>query len=203
VFAIHEVDLTGMVRHRARHADEFEQREGIKLTYTPYVCEAVLEALKKYPLVNSSVEGDKIIKKNFINLGIAVASEHGLLVPVIKHAEEKNFLGLARAVNDLALRTRSKKLSPDEIQGGTFTISNYGVFGTMIGTPLISQPQVAILGTGKIAKRVVVRDDAIAIRSTAYFTLSFDHRLVDGALAGMFLEEITDRLEGIDEASGI
>ncbi len=157
-----------------------------------------MKAIKKYPLINSSVEGDKIIKKNFINLGIAVASENGLIVPVIKHAEEKNFLGFARAVNDLAARTRAKKLTPDDIQGGTFTISNYGVFGTLIGTPIINQPQVAILGTGAIKKRVAVIDDAIAIRSMAYFTLSFDHRIVDGALGGMFLEEIVQNLQKFD-----
>ena len=153
---------------------------------------------KKYPLINSSIEGNTIIKKNFINLGLAVASENGLIVPVIKHAEEKNFLGLARAVSDLAARTRNKKLSPDDIQGGTFTISNYGVFGTDFGTPLINQPQVAILGTGAIKKRVAVINDAIAIRSIAFFTLSFDHRIVDGALGGMFIAEIVQNLQSFD-----
>ncbi len=198
VAAIHEVDMTTVVKHRAANAADFEKKEGFKLTFTPYIVEAVVRALKKYPLVNSSIEGDKIIKKNFINLGIAVASDNGLIVPVIKHAEEKNFLGLARAVNDLAARTRNKKLTPDDIQGGTFTISNYGVFGTMIGTPIINQPQVAILGTGAIKKRVAVVDDAIAIRSLAYFTMSFDHRLVDGALGGMFLEEVVQNLQNFD-----
>jgi 2-oxoglutarate dehydrogenase E2 component (dihydrolipoamide succinyltransferase) len=200
VAAIHEVDMTNVVKHRSSHAPDFEKREGFKLTFTPYIVEAVVRAIKKYPLVNASIEGDKIIRKNFINLGIAVASENGLIVPVIKHAEEKNFLGLARAVNDLALRTRSKRLTPDDIQGGTFTISNYGVFGTIVGTPIINQPQVAILGTGAIKKRVMVMDEAIAIRSMAYFTLSFDHRLVDGALGGMFMEEIVRFLEGFDPA---
>ncbi len=195
VAAIHEVDMTRVVRHRGEHAVEFQRQEGFKLTFTPYIVEAVVKAIKKYPLINSSIEGDKIIKKNFVNLGIAVASDSGLIVPVIKHAEEKNFLGLARMVNDLAVRTRSKRLTPDDIQGGTFTISNYGVFGTLIGTPVINQPQVAILGTGAIKKRVVVVDDAIAIRSIAYFTLSFDHRIVDGALGGMFLEEVVRYLE--------
>jgi 2-oxoglutarate dehydrogenase E2 component (dihydrolipoamide succinyltransferase) len=198
VAAIHEVDMTPIVRHRADQAAAFERKEGFKLTFTPYIVEAVVKALKKYPLVNSSVEGDKIIRKNFINLGIAVASENGLIVPVIKHAEEKNFLGLARAVNDLAARTRARKLTPDDIQGGTFTISNYGVFGTMIGTPIISQPQVAILGTGAIKKRVTVIDDALAIRSLAYFTMSFDHRIVDGAMGGMFLEEVVQGLQTFD-----
>jgi 2-oxoglutarate dehydrogenase E2 component (dihydrolipoamide succinyltransferase) len=154
-----------------------------------------VKAIKKYPLINSSIEGDKIIRKNFINLGIAVASENGLIVPVIKHADEKSFLGVARAVNDLAVRARNRRLTPDDIQGGTFTISNYGVFGTMIGTPIINQPQVAILGAGAITKRPVVVNDAIAIRSIAYLTLSFDHRIVDGALGGMFLEEVARNLE--------
>ena len=134
----------------------------------------------------------------FIHLGLAVASESGLIVPVIRNAEEKNFTGLARAVNDLAARTRAKKLVPEDIQGGTFTITNYGVFGTVMGFPIINQPQVAILGTGAVRKRPVVIDDAIAIRSIAYLTLSFDHRIVDGALGGMFLEEIVRHLERRD-----
>ncbi len=198
VAAIHEVDMTNVAKHRSGRSAEFEKKEGFKLTFTPYIVEAVTKAIKKYPLVNVSIEGDKIIKKNFINIGIAVASDNGLIVPVIKNAEEKNFLGLARAVNDLATRTRNKKLSPDDIQGGTFTISNYGVFGTMFGTPIINQPQVAILGTGAIKKRAVVIEDAIAIRSIAYFTLSFDHRIVDGALGGMFLEEVVQHLQNFD-----
>lgn len=198
VAAVHEVDMTNIVKHRAANAAAFEAKESFKLTYTPYIVQSVVNALKKFPLVNTSIEGDKIIKKNFINLGLAVASDNGLIVPVIKNAEEKNFLGLARAVNDLAKRTRTKKLMPDDIQGGTFTISNFGVFGTVIGTPIINQPQVAILGTGAIKKRVAVVDDMIAIRSMAFFTLSFDHRIVDGALGGMFLEEIVKGLEGFD-----
>jgi len=198
VAAIHEVDMTNVVQHRATHATEFEKKEGFKLTFTPYIVEAVVKGIKAYPLVNSSIDGDKIIRKNFIHLGIAVASETGLIVPVMKNAEEKNFVGLARAVNDLAARTRNKRLTPDDIQGGTFTISNFGVFGTMIGTPIINQPQVAILGTGAIKKRVAVIDDAIAIRSMAYFTLSFDHRIVDGALGGMFLEHVVKSLEKFD-----
>jgi len=198
VAAVHEVDMTEIVKHRTAHADEFERKEGFKLTFTPYICDAVIKAIKKYPLINSSIEGNTIVKKNFINLGLAVASETGLIVPVIKHAEEKNFLGLARAVSDLAARTRNKKLIPDDIQGGTFTITNYGVFGTDFGTPLINQPQVAILGTGAIKKRVAVIDDAIAIRSIAFFTLSFDHRIVDGALGGMFIAEIAQNLRDFD-----
>jgi len=195
VAAVHEVDMTDVAKHRESHAAAFERAEGFKLTFMPYVVEAVVRAIKKYPLINSSVEGDKIIRKNFINIGIAVASDNGLIVPVVKHAEEKNFVGLARAVNDVAVRTRAKKLTPDDIQGGTFTISNFGVFGTLIGTPIIHQPQVAILGTGAITKRPVVINDAIAIRSMAYFTMSFDHRVVDGALGGMFLAEVVGILE--------
>jgi len=196
--AVHEVDMTPIVRHRDAHAAEFDRSQGFKLTFTPYIVEAVVKAIKKYPLINSSVEGDKIIKKNFINIGLAVASDSGLLVPVIKHAEGMNFLGIARAVNDLVTRTRSKRLLPDDVQGGTFTISNYGVFGTLIGTPIINQPQVAILGTGAIRKLATVIDEGVAIRSMAYFTLSFDHRIVDGALGGMFLDEIVRTLQRFD-----
>jgi 2-oxoglutarate dehydrogenase complex dihydrolipoamide succinyltransferase (E2) component len=195
VAAVHEVDMSEVAAHRAAQAEAFERREGFKLTYMPYILEAVVAAIKKFPLINSSIEGDKILRKNAINIGVAVASESGLIVPVIKHADEKNFVGLARALNDLALRTRTKKLVPDDIQDGTFTISNYGVFGTMIGTPIINQPQVAILGTGAIVRRPVVINEAIAIRSMAYFTMSFDHRIVDGALGGRFLNEIVELLQ--------
>ncbi len=200
VSAVHEVDMTAVVRHRNEQAAAFERKEGFKLTFTPYITHAVVRALKKFPLINSSVEGDKIIRKTFINLGLAVASDYGLIVPVIKHAEEKNFLGLARAVNELVAKTRAKKLTPEDIQGGTFTISNYGVFGTLMGTPIISQPQIAILGTGAVKKRVMVIDDAIAIRSVAFLTIAFDHRVVDGALGGMFLEEIVQNLQRFDTA---
>jgi 2-oxoglutarate dehydrogenase E2 component (dihydrolipoamide succinyltransferase) len=196
--AVHEVDMTAVVKHREAQAAAFERKEGFRLTFSPYIAGAVVRAIKRHPLVNSSIDGDKIIRKTFINLGIAVAADNGLIVPVIKHAEEKNFLGLARAVNDLVTRTRSKKLTPEEIQGGTFTISNFGVFGTVIGTPIISQPQIAILGTGAVKKRPVVIDDAIAIRSMALFSLTFDHRIIDGALAGAFLNDIVQGLEGFD-----
>ena len=198
VAAVHEVDMTAVVRHRAAHAAAFERAEGFKLTYTPYIIDAVVRAIKKYPLINASVDGTTIVRKHAINVGVAVASENGLIVPVIKHAEEKSLLGIARAVHDLAVRTRTKKLTADDISGGTFTISNYGVFGTIIGTPIINQPQIAILGTGAIVKRPVVIDDAIAIRSMAYFTMSFDHRVVDGLLGGMFLDAIVKNLEGFD-----
>jgi 2-oxoglutarate dehydrogenase E2 component (dihydrolipoamide succinyltransferase) len=169
----------------------------------PFIADASIRALKAYPLVNSSIEGDKIILKKSINYGIAVASPNGLIVPVIKNADGKNFLGLARAINDLALRTRAKRLMPDEIQGGTFTVTNYGVFGNIIGTPIINQPQVAILGVGAIKKRPVVLTDAegrdtIAIRSMVYLTLAFDHRIIDGALGGQFLAKVVSNLEQYD-----
>ncbi len=198
VQAIHECDMTKVDLVRRTHADGFEKREGFKLTFMPFICDAVVKALKQYPLVNSSVEGDKIILKKLIHLGIAVASENGLIVPVIKNAEEKNFTGLARAINDVAVRTRTKRLTPSDIEGGTFTITNFGVFGTMVGIPIINQPQVAILGTGAIRKRPVVINDAIAIRSIGYFTLSFDHRIVDGALGGSFMDAVVKNLENFD-----
>jgi 2-oxoglutarate dehydrogenase E2 component (dihydrolipoamide succinyltransferase) len=203
VAAIHEVDMTAVVKHRTSRAAAFERSEGFKLTYTPYIIDAVVRAIKKYPLINASVDGTTIIRKSAINIGVAVASENGLIVPVIKHAEEKSLLGIARAVHDLAERTRSRKLTPDDIQGGTFTISNYGVFGTVFGTPIINQPQIAILGTGAIVKRPVVVNDAIAIRSIAYFTMSFDHRVVDGMLGGMFMDAIVKDLEGFNPESDI
>ncbi|MBP1655564.1 MAG: Dihydrolipoyllysine-residue succinyltransferase [Bacteroidetes bacterium] len=203
VAAVHEVDMTVIVKHRSDHAAAFERSEGFKLTYTPYIIDAVVRAIKKYPLINASVEGTSIVRKSAINIGMAVASENGLIVPVIKHAEEKSLLGIARAVHDLAERTRARKLMPEDIQGGTFTISNYGVFGTVFGTPIINQPQIAILGTGAIVKRPVVINDAIAIRSIAYFTMSFDHRVVDGMLGGMFMDSIVKNLEGFDAGSEI
>lgn len=203
VQAIHECDMTRVDNARRKNAAAFEKREGFKLTFTPFLCDAIVTSLKKFPLINSSIEGDKIIIKKFINLGMAVASENGLIVPVIKRADEKNFVGLARAVNDLAQRTRNKRLTPDDITGGTFTITNFGVFGTMIGIPIINQPQVAILGVGAIKKRPVVINDGITIRSIAYLTLSFDHRTVDGALGGSFLESIVKELEGFDENQAI
>jgi len=203
VEAISECDVSRIVEFRASNAERFEKQEGFKLTYTPFILDASIRALKEFPVVNSSIEGDKIILKRFINFGIAVASPSGLIVPVIKNAEEKNFLGLARAVNDLALRTRQKKLLPDEVMGGTFTITNYGIFGNTIGTPIINQPQVAILGVGAIKKRpVVVQDtdgnDSIAIRSIVFLTLAFDHRIVDGAIGGQFLERVISNLEHYD-----
>lgn len=203
VQAISECDVTRIVDFRAKNAERFEKMEGFKLTYTPFFINATVRALKQFPLLNSSVEGDKIIVKKFINFGMAVAAPSGLIVPVIKNAEEKNFLGLARSIHDIALRTRSKKLSPDEVQGGTFTITNYGVFGNIIGIPIINQPQVAILGVGAVKKRPVVMTDAegndsIAIRSMVYLTLSFDHRILDGAIGGQFISAVVSNLEQYD-----
>jgi 2-oxoglutarate dehydrogenase E2 component (dihydrolipoamide succinyltransferase) len=203
VQAVHECDMTRIDSARRKNAAAFEQREGFKLTFTPFLCDAIVKTIKRFPLINSSVEGDKIILKKMINLGMAVATENGLIVPVIKNADEKSFVGIARAVNDLATRTRSKRLMPDDIQGGTFTITNFGVFGTMIGIPIINQPQVAILGVGAIKKRPVVINDAIAIRSIAYLTLSFDHRIVDGALGGSFLESVVKELENYDDKQAV
>lgn len=198
VWAVHECDMSNVDKARRKNAESFEKREGFKLTYTPFVCDAVIKALKQFPLVNASVDADKIILKKFVNLGIAVAAENGLIVPVIKNADEKNFVGLARSLNDLAVRARTRKLVPAEIEGGTFTITNFGVFNTFIGIPIINQPQVAILGTGAVRKRPVVINDAIAIRSIANLTLAFDHRIIDGALGGTFLDAVCKLLENYD-----
>ena len=203
VEAISECDVTGIVDFRGRNAERFEKQEGFKFTFTPFFVEAATKALKEFPIVNSSIERDKIILKKSVNFGIAVASPTGLIVPVVKHADEKSFLGLARAINDLAVRTRTKRLRPEEIQEGSFTITNFGVFGNIIGTPIINQPQVAILGVGAVKKRPVVLSDAegndsIAIRSMVYLTLAFDHRIIDGAIGGQFLAKIVANLEQYD-----
>ena len=203
VEAISECDFTRIAEFRARQAERFERQEGFKLTFMPFLVEATVRALKAFPIINSSVEGDKIILKKSINFGIAVAAPSGLIVPVIRYADEKSFLGIARAINDLAQRTRTKRLLPDEIQGGTFTLTNFGVFGNIIGTPIINQPQVAILGVGAIKKRPVVLtdmdgNDSIGIRSIGYLTLAFDHRIIDGALGGQFLAKAVANLEQYD-----
>jgi len=199
VFAVSEADMSNLVRYREMHKDEFHKREGYKLTYMPFIVQASALALRDYPLVNSSVQGEKIIRKKYINVGIAVALENnGLIVPVIKGADGLNIVGLARAVNDLAQRARSRKLKPDEVQDGTFSITNMGSFGSIMGFPIINQPQVAILGLGVIQKRAVVINDAIAIRDMMYISLSFDHRIVDGAMAGQFLDRIAYYLSNYD-----
>jgi 2-oxoglutarate dehydrogenase E2 component (dihydrolipoamide succinyltransferase) len=200
VYTVVEVEMTRVVAMRERFKEEFERRHGIKLTYTPFFVRASVEAIKELPVINSSVDGTNIIYKRDVNIGLAVALENGLIVPVIKRADEKNFLGIARAVQDLADRARSKRLSVDDVQGGTFTITNPGSFGGLFGLPIINQPQVAILGVGTIEKRPVVRDDAIAIRHMVYLSLSYDHRVIDGAVAERFLGKIKNGLENWEEA---
>jgi 2-oxoglutarate dehydrogenase E2 component (dihydrolipoamide succinyltransferase) len=199
VYSIQEVDVTNIATWRAKHKGAFEKAEGFGLSFTPFFLEAATKALEAFPFVNASVDGKKIILKKHVNLGVAVAlGNTGLIVPNIKKAEEKNFVGLARGLNDLALRARSKKLIPDDVAGGTFTVTNPGVFGTIIGTPIINQPQAAILCLGAIKKRPVVIDDMIAIRQICYLTLSYDHRIIDGSLGGQFLAFIRDYLENWD-----
>jgi 2-oxoglutarate dehydrogenase E2 component (dihydrolipoamide succinyltransferase) len=199
VYTVFEVEMTKVVEARERQRAEFERRNGFKLTYTPFFIRAAVEAIRDNPAINSSVEGTNIIYKRDVNVGVAVALETGLIVPVIKRADEKNFLGIARAVQDLAERARTKRLSVEDVQGGTFTITNPGSFGGLFGLPIINQPQVAILGVGAIEKRPVVRDDAIAIRTMAYLSLSYDHRVIDGAVAEKFLGRIKQILENWSE----
>jgi 2-oxoglutarate dehydrogenase E2 component (dihydrolipoamide succinyltransferase) len=195
VHTVYEVDMTTVARLRERHKAEWEQREGVKLTYLPFILKAAIEALKAYPTVNASLDGNNVVYHRHVHLGIAVALDWGLIVPVVKNADEKNLLGIARAVNDLAARARSKKLTPDEVQGSTFSITNPGAFGGLIGMPIINQPNVAILGIGAIQKRPVVIDDAIAIRSMMYVVLGYDHRIIDGAVAEQFLSHVKATLE--------
>jgi 2-oxoglutarate dehydrogenase E2 component (dihydrolipoamide succinyltransferase) len=201
VSTVWEIDMSRVEQLRAKHRQSYEERSGLKLTFMPFILKATIDALKAFPVLNASVEGDSIVYKKDINLGMAVALDWGLIVPVIRHADEKNVLGLAKAVNDLAERARAKRLKVEEVQGGTFTITNPGVFGSLFGTPIINQPQVAILGIGTIEKRPVVRDDAIAIRSLAYFCLTFDHRIVDGADADRFMGHLKKGLQEFDEAA--
>jgi 2-oxoglutarate dehydrogenase E2 component (dihydrolipoamide succinyltransferase) len=200
VYTVVEVEMTRVVATREHSKDEFERRHGIKLTFTPFFIRACVEAIRQLPIINSSVDGTNIIYKRDVNIGIAVALENGLIVPVIKHADEMNFLGIARAVQDLADRARTKHLSVEDVQGGTFTLTNPGSFGGLFGLPIINQPQVAILGVGAIEKRPVVRDDAIAIRQMVYLSISYDHRVVDGAVAEQFMGKIKKILEDWDEA---
>lgn len=199
VFMVDEADLTELVAWRSANKDAFLQKTGTKLTYIPFITMACAKVLQDFPLVNSSLHDNNIIRKKYINIGIAVALENnGLIVPVIRDADGLNTVGLARAINDLAARARSKKLKPDEVQDGTFSITNMGSFGSLMGFPIINQPQVAILGVGTIQKRPVVVDNAIAIRDMMYISLSFDHRLVDGALAGQFLSRVAHYLNNVD-----
>ena len=198
-----EADVTNMVMWRNKVKDEFEKREGEKITFTPIFIEAIVKAIKDFPLVNSSVNGTQIIRKKDINIGMATALPSGnLIVPVIKNADTKNLVGLTKEVNDLARRARNNQLKPNEIEGGTFTITNVGTFGNVMGTPIINQPQVAIMATGAIRKRPAVLEtpqgDVIAIRSMMFLSLSYDHRIVDGVLGGSFLRRVADYLEAFD-----
>ena len=195
VYSVDEADMTNVAAARAKSKNDFETRYGTKLTFMPFFMRAAVEALRAFPTLNSSIDGTNIILHTDINLGIAVSLENGLIVPVVKNAEEKNFLGLQRAVNDLAERARSKKLKPEEVQEGTFAITNPGIYGGLMGLAVINQPNVAILGIGAIQKRVMVIDDAIAIRSMVYLTLSYDHRVVDGATAHQFIGKLKSVLE--------
>jgi pyruvate dehydrogenase E2 component (dihydrolipoamide acetyltransferase) len=198
VYSVYEVNFARVAALREARKAEYEAA-GAKLTYTAFIAKVIVDALRQFPMCNASLDGDNIVYKKDINLGIAVALDNGLIVPVIRQADEKNLLGLCRAINDLAARARSKKLSPDEVQQGTFTITNPGIFGALYGLPLINQPQVAILGVGAIEKRAVVIDDAIGIRPTYHLSLGYDHRLIDGADAGRFLTFVKERLEKFEE----
>lgn len=198
-----EVDVTNLVLLREKIKDQFFKREGEKLTLTPFFIEAAVNAIKQHPIINSSVDGDNIIIKKNINIGIAASLPNGnLIVPVIKNADKLNLSGLSKSLNDLAKRARENQLKPDEIQGGTFTITNLGMFETMTGTPIINQPQVAILAVGAIQKRPVVIEspigDSIGIRQMAILSLSYDHRVIDGALSGRFLKTVRDLIQKID-----
>jgi pyruvate dehydrogenase E2 component (dihydrolipoamide acetyltransferase) len=199
VTTIHKVDMTKVAKVRERLKADFQERYGLSLTYLPFVTRAAVEGLRAFPIVNASIEGTNILYHNEINIGIAVALENGLIVPVIRNADEKNVLGLQRSIADLAARARSRQLKPDEVQGGTFSITNFGSFGSVVATPVINQPQVAILGVGSVEKTPVVIDDAIAIRSICYLSLTFDHRLIDGALADQFTGKVKAVLENWSE----
>ena len=199
VYSAYEVDFGKIDQLRLKKKADYEAA-GAKLTYTAFIAKATIDTIRQFPFSNASVDGENIVYKRDINLGIAVALEQGLIVPVIRNADERNMLGLCRAIQDLAARARSKQLKPEEVQGGTFTITNPGIFGAVFGLPIISQPQVAILGVGSIDKRVVVVDDMIAVRPMCYLTLGYDHRLIDGADAGRFLQALKDRLQGFDES---
>ena len=201
-----EADVTNMVNYRERHKDKFFKENGFKLTFTPFFIEATIQALREFPLMNSSVDGENIILKREINYGIAVAlgesGSGGLIVPVLKNAGEMNLLGIARSTNELAKKARNRQLSPDDLVGGTFTLTNYGSVGNLMGTPIINQPQVAIFGTGAIKKRPVVMEtehgDVIAVRQMVYLSMSYDHRIIDGALGGAFVQRVTELLENFD-----
>jgi len=199
VYSVDEIDMTKVAALRAKSKDEFEKRYETKLTFMPFFVKAAVAGLRAYPTLNASLDGTNIVLHKEINVGIAVALDWGLLVPVVKSADEKNILGIQRNMNDLAERARSKKLKPEEVQESTFSITNPGVFGGLFGLPVISQPNVGILGLGAIEKRPVVINDSIAIRSMCYVTLSYDHRVVDGAIAHQFLHKVKETLENWNE----
>ena len=198
-----EVNMENVARVRERTKDAFKAREGFGLTYMPFVTRAVTEALLAHPMVNSELRGDEIAVKHFVNLGIAVSYDEGLIVPVLKGSDTMNLLGIARGINDLATRARAKKLLPDEVHGGTFTITNPGPFGSLISVPIINQPQTGILGFDTVEKRPVVIDDTIAIRHMVYISMSWDHRVIDGALASQFLARVKQNLETWDFAEDL
>jgi 2-oxoglutarate dehydrogenase E2 component (dihydrolipoamide succinyltransferase) len=197
VYSVFEVDYSRVDQLRKAKKDEYE-RMGGKLTFTSFIAKVVVDALRRHRVVNASIDGDHIVFRSEINLGIAVALENGLIVPVVKGAGERNILGLSKAIQDVADRARAKKLSPEEVHGGTFTITNPGNFGAQFGLPIINQPQVAILGVGTIEKRPVVIDDMIGIRLMGYLTLGYDHRLIDGAVADQFMADVKKGLENFD-----
>jgi 2-oxoglutarate dehydrogenase E2 component (dihydrolipoamide succinyltransferase) len=199
VYSIDEADMTKIAKIRERSKAAFEAKYGTKLTFMPFFVRACVEALRAFPTVNASADGNTVVLHREINVAIAVALDWGLIVPVLKNAEEKNFLGIARGINDLAERARAKKLKPEEVQEGTFSITNPGVYGGLMGLPVINQPNVAILGIGAIQKRPMVIDDAIAVRSMVYLTLSYDHRVVDGAIAHQFVGKVKGYLESWSE----
>ena len=199
VYSVDEVDMTKVAALRAKAKEEFEQRYETKLTFMPFFVKAVVAGLRAFPTMNASLDGTNVVLHKEINIGIAVALDWGLIVPVVKGADEKNVLGIQRTLNDLAERARAKKLKPEEVQEGTFSITNPGVFGGLFGLPVISQPNVGILGLGMIEKRPVVINDSIAIRSMCYVTLSYDHRVVDGAVAHQFLHKVKETLENWSE----
>jgi 2-oxoglutarate dehydrogenase E2 component (dihydrolipoamide succinyltransferase) len=204
VTSFFEIDLTRVARIRAKQRAAIEAATGYKLSYLPFIISAVVDGLKKFPIMNAAVSGNNIIYRKQYNIGIAVALDWGLIVPVIKKADDLSLSGLTRALNDLAGRARAKKLDPREVQDGTFTITNPGIFGSLMGTPIISQPQVAILGVGAIEKRPKVitgvdGEDTIAIRTCAFFSISFDHRIIDGAVADEFLAFVKKTLESFPE----
>jgi pyruvate dehydrogenase E2 component (dihydrolipoyllysine-residue acetyltransferase) len=199
VTTVHKVDFTKVAKARDKAKANVQAQYGFSLTFLPFVLKATNVALRQFPILNASIDGTNIIYHRDINLGIAVALENGLIVPVIRNADEKSVIGLQRSVADLAARARSRHLRPEEVQGGTFSITNFGSFGSVFATPVINQPQVAILGVGTVEKTPVVIDDAIAIRSIAYLALTFDHRLIDGALADQFTAKVKSIIEGWSE----